>query len=385
MPVSALNRSSALGSVYAFAEKHQNKLIVTLALITLAAMFGGLHAHLGQMTSSPLFVVYGGALTLAIGAASYFAHRKIASTEGKGLITFLAIAALTLCLADPSGLGISTHLNLFGFGLGAGLLTLLAVHAIKTAFAKKKSKETQEPVELSTFKPLSPLKLSEITEVASKIKDWRECPVESTRDVSVGYLPGNSAPVLFRKTPYLAGDRLRAPQEEFVYLISQRLELNCVPTTVFVNEGTTPFVLQQAVTLSKAPMAHDNASTTSVQQALFLNIIVGRRDAHTLNSVVDNQNNLNEIDNESIGFTTTDSWIFEAYGTTLIDQTLIDKLSKFSGADLEAVRLEFSTRHPGVTVNTENISSNFENLLIQLNSATYLRISDLRNFYAAQI
>jgi hypothetical protein len=365
-----------------FVQKYRTEIVIGVALLTLACMFGGMHGQFAGISAHPQAFALGLALTGALSVAGYFIHRKIDAKYSAPLIGIMALGVLGLGMA-----GMGSHLNLLGFGVGVGLVSLLAIQAIKMANERKKTSEKEQTPNATpetlpqAVVPLNiPLtnvpEFNAMRELAQKINRWATATeVTCTRSVERGYTPDSSAPQLFVKRPTEEANHTNSPYEELAYLLSKKLELNCVPPTMFV-PGKDPFILQGAIDV--APTSADQ-DPESAQRALFLNIIAGKRDGHIYNSVTDKHNNIWEIDNEGVGYLGSDSWMFGRFRSLTLDPKLIASLSRFKESDLDEVFEDFSSRHRDVGVPMDNITRNFNNLQLALKSAR--RVADLDKFY----
>lgn len=166
-----------------------------------------------------------------------------------------------------------------------------------------------------------------------------------------------------------------AKQEQLSFMISHRLNLGVVPVTMAcegyqsiwhrsstlikaqlgVHEGSKGVVVQEGVVLfpNQFHMHQDRLKKSSEEgtrviaelaldidqicKALLFNIIVGRRDAGRRNSVIDQFKNIQEVDNENIGNTKTDSWLFESFAECSVSQKVIDDLLKIEDGVFENI------------------------------------------------
>lgn len=334
--------------------------------LPLIAVFGGslLALTFGlseDLTLQPQIIGYGAAFASLIGISGYFIYRKITSSPYNyksealiALIGAIALLAIALSLKDPAQLGIANHLSLFGFGVGAMSAFMGSASLLRMALNLK-----QEST-VCTWKKLALQKGSRIIEIGSNDK---------------------GVAILVRKYPQTQEQRFSAPDEELAYLISKKFKLNVVPPTCYV-KGQNPYVLQQAVSLHRdtdGACQFGLCNAKSRQRCLLFNIITGRHDAHIFNSLLDGNKMMHEADNEDIGFTTSDSWLFTHMGNETIDQDLIEGLMRFTVKDLDAVFADFALRHGPVNeLMQQNIRANFLKLQQALSTVTPCTVASLQ-------
>lgn len=160
------------------------------------------------------------------------------------------------------------------------------------------------------------------------------------RYVIVGY-DKNGAILVFIKWPcgkYQAIQEKALKNEQLAFLISHALEFNVVPPTIVTKLKMDPkcrmaskmdCVVQSAVHLADKQthllegVKHNEMDLSQIHQLILFNMIVGRHDGRPCNTVLDKQNRFIEVDNESLGFESTDSWLLEEFERTVLSKELV--------------------------------------------------------------
>ncbi len=189
----------------------------------------------------------------------------------------------------------------------------------------------------------------------------------SSRHVQVGTVLSRKKEQIFIKCPHPENHILNAhlaQLDQIAFLISNRLNLNVVPVTIaiegykdlinqileddddrryFISQnGYEGVSVQEGVEahqdqlhLDKAMMENSPAAETDLLakldadqlcNAIFFNIITGRRDAREENSLIDRCNRIVEFDNEFIGLEKTDSWLLDFFPNFILPQKPIANL-----------------------------------------------------------
>lgn len=178
---------------------------------------------------------------------------------------------------------------------------------------------------------------------------------------------------IFVKKPYNVRARLRFPlakSEQLAFLVSHRLDLHVVPTTLAVecckktiqkrfpaefskflqngfDDTCEGVVIQEGVPRSPEQLHMDEtipASSLSlsldmdqIHRAIILNIILGKVDAARRNTVVDEHQRVMEIDNEEIGRGKTSTWMFIPFSHTVIDKKIINDILRYDVSVIEDI------------------------------------------------
>jgi hypothetical protein len=184
-----------------------------------------------------------------------------------------------------------------------------------------------------------------------------------TRYLQLGYK--DKEIVLFVKVPsWKLYHRIKskAALDQLAFLISHYLKLNVVPVTIalegyesivkkYVPEkiykrcmmmedyGFKGTIAQKVIKTKDSEPNCDltNVDLENIHRCLMFNIITGRKDARIDNSIVDLDNNLFEIDNEDIGFNTTDSWLLHKFKDDIINEKLVDHMLTFNVSIIDDV------------------------------------------------
>jgi hypothetical protein len=157
------------------------------------------------------------------------------------------------------------------------------------------------------------------------------------------------------------------PNDELAYIISELFKLHVVPYTI----------CDQSTTIAKGvgvnPEGENHKDIYHLTKVLLFNIITGRQDAGSSNSVWTFDGKLFEIDNEEIGKRSTSSWVFEILDdNTLVDQNLLKQIVSVD----EKTITDLSAKYSSQTVLA--IESNLKHLkwLVQQNEK--LSVKDLK-------
>lgn len=200
----------------------------------------------------------------------------------------------------------------------------------------------------------------------------------NTRDICIGS-DVNGQHKIFIKSPggkNLFIRQLRAKNEQLAFLISHRLQLGVVPSTIALEGyqdkietvlpkpmwehakvGCDPktyknsyagVVIQEGVSLEEN---QDNFNRNSldpdqIQKAVIFNLIAGRVDAGRANSVIAKSGKLMEVDNEKLGYSSlssdrsisSDSWLLSEFAEMTFSTEVIHK---FLSQPIDTVRQVF--------------------------------------------
>lgn len=189
--------------------------------------------------------------------------------------------------------------------------------------------------------------------------------------------------------------------DEMTFIINSLLGFNVIPITMVVGhhldiihrlpanvkrmicddsfrDNYKTIIVQQVVSLSDNqchltddfnPSSLDNES---VQQAILLNIIVGRGDSGPQNSVIDNNNRIVDVDNECIGYSRTGYWLIPHCKDMVISNHLLERVRN----NKDKVKLYLSHRQDSLA---DNIRSNLSRLLsFQQDN---IKVSDLMDLF----
>jgi hypothetical protein len=210
--------------------------------------------------------------------------------------------------------------------------------------------------------------------------------------------------------------------DELAFTISHTLNLNVVPVTIaleyhknlvnaYVPNTIKPSlsllsqndsgeyeylgtIVQNAVICSpdQYHLNHDIATMLtkldidSVHRAILFNVIVGRVDAGAVNSVVDINNRIIDVDNERIGCTTTDYWLIPHYKDTVISNTIVKQLLSHNLSNFYNLS-NLSNPESILFTNVKsdevknNIFNNISRLIALLTKNTTVKVSDLAEIF----
>ncbi len=214
----------------------------------------------------------------------------------------------------------------------------------------------------------------------------------------------NEKPIVFLKAPsgkYAKVQTNAMKNEELAFLISERLSLNVVPLTKLIAVEEIPansklkrllanrtlmgeqIIVQEAVTVAKHQPHLEKVvdyaelkklDLNQIHQLIIFNLLLGRHDGRPVNTVLDDQGNLIEVDNEFIGLQTTDSWLLEQkiFHETVLSEELIQDFLKQDRDTLIQIFNEMNQKGhrfdevlkrglPGTTIQN-NILCNFDKL-----------------------
>lgn len=196
----------------------------------------------------------------------------------------------------------------------------------------------------------------------------------------------NNRPLLYLKQPnfYLgitANENINSTLDELAYLLSHSLSFNIVPKTLLMNKDeellpslkkweSTLFtgeiknaILQEAIEPAKE-QNFANADQIMLQKAILFNLIIGRHDGRRDNSLLDENGQVWEIDNEDCGNRTVSSWLFQEFGDLVISPEVISTFSKLNESDIEKAFKKFEKFHKDKVdpVIRQNIILNFQSL-----------------------
>ena len=299
-----------------------------------------------------------------------------------------------------------------------------------TYLNKKKTGETQKTTFNQEAFPPEFKKLIQSTNEITSITKYDmgvDLPgLQSRRNIHIGKL--ETEKVFFKKSDSSNSEHFitcqYAQQEQLAYMISHQLDLGVVPATIaleayenaisnistiaqaHLGKGSHKgYVLQEGIQLHPDqfhmhPPKNEKAilDTKQLYNAIFFNIIVGRTDATERNTVIDSSNRVMEIDNETIGADTTDSWLLTSPSVSnyVLDKAAITELLSKEDSLIDSIfsdfkRLSFSPiKHWNYETNkfyddkTEmNIRSNFKKLRTYLkkNKNSEIKVSDLAGIF----
>lgn len=183
-----------------------------------------------------------------------------------------------------------------------------------------------------------------------------------TRYVTI-HLDKNSKQILYTKAPSF--EKYRDIQEKklkydlLAFKISQHFELHVVPATTIINNNdklkiTENTIFQKAVNLNDNQFHIQNLKTQksnfeenfinlkNLHEAILFNLLTGRKDGRKENSVIDKNNNIQEIDNEQIGNNKTDSWLLKKKYIPIIPQFTKKIMKNFIKHDEETIERIFT-------------------------------------------
>lgn len=134
----------------------------------------------------------------------------------------------------------------------------------------------------------------------------------------------------------------------------------------------------------------------NICQAIIFNVIAGRTDAGRRNSVIDSHSKIQEIDNEYIGDTKTDSWLLEVFSECILSRESVDNFLAIEDSVFENIFKELdSVFQPTLFFNEkdcefnivdkskENITGNFKKLkeVILSKKGEDIKIKDLKTIF----
>jgi hypothetical protein len=222
------------------------------------------------------------------------------------------------------------------------------------------------------------------------------------RDVQVG-IDSQEKKLIFIKIPSGRYAKIQDPalrNDQLSFQISHALGLNVVPTTkvVSVHDLLPPeevayynsnCVIQNAVSTHndqfhlKPDMnskEFKNLNLPQVHKAIIFNMLLGRHDGRAVNTVIDEQMRVMEIDNEYIGLRTTDSWLLDNFKDTTLSPDFVKSFLKFEKKILLDVLADMASQGLDISEDAQkNIIYNFEKIqnFFMANQNKEIRVSDL--------
>jgi hypothetical protein len=197
--------------------------------------------------------------------------------------------------------------------------------------------------------------------------DGEEC----SRGIAIGYDACGENPIYIKVgTPPVGSISLNPPHaknEELAYIISHRFGLEVVPPTMALEnyqdqmEQMLPkFVLEKAKSgiNEQDQLCYNNVviqegvtnlskqasriNPIHVQKAILLNILLGRADAKEKNTVITNNGQCMEVDNEYIGHEFTNSWLCSQFADRSFDPEIVQQFLSHSPDHLQTIFRSFS-------------------------------------------
>lgn len=262
------------------------------------------------------------------------------------------------------------------------------------------------PTNVDSLKPI----FEELIQKAKRCVSFHEPKVEGnpafnnfTRFVQVG-IDGNSKALIFIKIPwgrYSAIQKNALKREQLSFQISHALGLDVVPTTKVIpieHIGKNPFsllssnsncIVQNAVSTSQTQFhlksdinsqELNNLNLFHIHKAIIFNMLLGRHDGRAVNSVIDSQMRVMEIDNEFVGLRTTDSWLLETFKETALSTDFVKSFIKFEKKIIFSVLENMTSQGLAIDNDTKsNIIYNFDKIqsFFIENQNKKIRVSDL--------
>jgi hypothetical protein len=194
--------------------------------------------------------------------------------------------------------------------------------------------------------------------------------------------------------------------EEMAYDISKLMGLSIIPTTIACDISDLPFdkklrkkiiksvknhhqnVVIQEVESRLIPINGSNIGNVyfeedietkldkiNIQKSILFNIIIGKKASNKIDTIIDKNGNIYELNNCNIGNKFTDTWLLEAkkYEDIELDEDIKNELIS-SGGKLNIIldKYDFSIK--------KDIKDNYKKLVKILNSKKIIKIKDLRDF-----
>jgi hypothetical protein len=266
--------------------------------------------------------------------------------------------------------------------------TWLAQPKIQTSVPRAKKQQLEV---IHSFIATHPEYKNLIDKIGNLVQFQRYAGAPCSRGIAIGYDEFGNNPIYIKVgTPPVGSTSQNPPlarNEELAFIISHRFDLAVVPPTMAlenyqpqIEQMLPKFVLEKAKSgiNEQNELCYDNVviqegvanlsqqisriNPIQAQNAILLNILLGRSDAAEKNTVITKNGQCMEVDNEYIGHESTNSWLCSHFANQTFDPGIVQQFLSHPPATLEHIFRSFPVDpkvQKRITTNLESMRTFF--------------------------